>query len=120
MRAYGGNGWGRQEFKRRCIDINAINEYIACMASLTVRKISDELKQALRVRAAQNGRSMEEHVRVTLERDLGLQSISNESNKSWVNDIVTRFQEIGGVELELPDRGVPRDPPDFSDRSQKG
>ena len=33
------------------------------MASITVRNLDDELKQRLRVRAAQHGHSMEEEVR---------------------------------------------------------
>ena len=33
------------------------------MASITVRNLDDELKQRLRLRAAQHGRSMEEEVR---------------------------------------------------------
>src|SRR5437667_8801917 len=36
------------------------------MGSLTVRNISDEVKKRLRLRAAANGRSMEEEVRLLL------------------------------------------------------
>ncbi len=36
------------------------------MASLTVRKLDEALKASLRLRAAQNGRSVEDEVRVIL------------------------------------------------------
>ncbi|MCC8942481.1 bifunctional phosphopantothenoylcysteine decarboxylase/phosphopantothenate synthase, partial [Bradyrhizobium sp. Arg68] len=36
------------------------------MASLTIRKLDDELKTYLRLRSAKNGRSVEEEVRVIL------------------------------------------------------
>jgi len=37
------------------------------MASLTIRNIDDELKQKLRLRAARNGRSMEQDLRLALQ-----------------------------------------------------
>ena len=42
------------------------------MNQLTIRSIDDELKRKLRVRAAENGRSMEEEVRQILRHALGL------------------------------------------------
>lgn len=36
------------------------------MASITIRNLDDEIKQRLRVRAAKNGRSLEEELRVIL------------------------------------------------------
>src|SRR5947209_1395550 len=36
------------------------------MASLTIRRLDDELKQRLRLRAARNGRSMEDEARIVL------------------------------------------------------
>jgi uncharacterized protein (DUF433 family) len=36
------------------------------MASITIRNLDDEIKQLLRVRAAKNGRSLEEELRVIL------------------------------------------------------
>ena len=38
------------------------------MASLTIRKLDEALKQRLRLRAAQNGRSMEDEARTILRR----------------------------------------------------
>ena len=66
------------------------------MASITIRKLDDKLKQHQRTRAAQHGRSMEEEARVILRlalaeagaapQDLGLA-------------IRRRFAPLGGVEL---------------------
>src|SRR5437667_12012373 len=36
------------------------------MASLTIRRLDDDLKQRLRLRAARNGRSMEDEARIVL------------------------------------------------------
>ena len=44
------------------------------MTSLTVRGIDDALKRALRIRAAENGQSMEEEVRQILRAALGVPS----------------------------------------------
>ena len=41
------------------------------MASITIRNLDDGLKRRLRVRAAENGRSMEEEAREILRRSVG-------------------------------------------------
>ena len=41
------------------------------MASITIRNLEDDIKQRLRVRAAEHGRSMEEEVRDILRRVMG-------------------------------------------------
>ena len=41
------------------------------VASLTIRNIDDELKERLRVRAAQQGHSMDEEARIILWRTVG-------------------------------------------------
>ncbi len=46
------------------------------MASLTIRKLDDRVKQALRMRAAQNGHSMEEEARAVLEESLSPTTLS--------------------------------------------
>ena len=43
----------------------------AFMASITIRNLDDDLKQRLRVRAAEHGRSMEEEAREILRRVVG-------------------------------------------------
>ncbi len=48
------------------------------MTQLTIRNIDDKLKKALRVRAAENGRSMEEEVRQILRAALAQPSPAEE------------------------------------------
>jgi plasmid stability protein len=55
------------------VDINDIFGIIdIIMASLLIRRLDDALKRQLRLRAAQNGRSMEEEVRQILRHALGV------------------------------------------------
>jgi plasmid stability protein len=84
------------------------------MASITVRNIEDETKQALRQQAAQHGKSLEEEVRGILRR------AAREGNKDGprftnlydaIRDLVDPH---GGFELKIPERALPdRDPPTF-------
>ena len=48
------------------IDSNASVDYIAIMATLTIRNFPDEIRDRLRIAAAKNGRSMEAEARLTL------------------------------------------------------
>ena len=81
------------------------------MATITIRNLDDDVKTRLRVRAAENHRSMEEEVRIIL-RD------AVKDGRTGPRDLekFTRecFASLGGVELELPPRGPMRDPPNFS------
>ena len=79
------------------------------MASITIRKLDDGLKRRLRVRAAENGRSMEEEARDILRRTVG----TPPPPKDLGRVIHARFAALGGVELELPERGPMRPPPEF-------
>jgi len=66
------------------------------MASITVRRIDDELKRRIRVRAARHGRSLEEEVRLTLERA----GDSPPRPKLDLADfIASRFDPLGGIDL---------------------
>lgn len=80
------------------------------MASITVRNLDEELKQRLRVRAAANGRSMEQEVReilrVALQRDEG-------PVRNIGTAIHEMFRPLGGVDLEIPAREPMREPPRF-------
>jgi plasmid stability protein len=79
------------------------------MASITIRNLDDEVKRRLRVRAAQHGRSMEEEAREILRQVVALPS----APKNLGQSIHDRFAVIGGVDLELPPRGLMRAVPDF-------
>ena len=50
------------------------------MASLTIRKLDDAIRDELRLRAARNGRSVEDEVRVIL-RDAVAESLLARSNR---------------------------------------
>lgn len=79
------------------------------MASITIRNLDDAVKTRLRVRAATNGRSMEEEARIILREAVERRT----GPKNLAHAIRTRFAPLGGVELELPAREPMRDPPGF-------
>jgi plasmid stability protein len=70
------------------------------MATLTIRNLDEDLKARLRVEAAAHGRSMEEEVRHILRLALRVRT----SETGLGSRIRRRFQNQGGVELELPPR----------------
>lgn len=70
------------------------------MAAMTVRDIDDELKSKLRIRAAENNRSMEAEVRAILAEVLDQPQRSQDLGRG----ILEIFSSVGGVELELPSR----------------
>ena len=76
------------------------------MSTLTVRNLDDDLKQRLRVRAAQNGRSMEAEAREILRSSLTTQPRTGLGTR-----IHNRFAGLRLDELELPARDeLPRVP----------
>ncbi len=80
------------------------------MASITVRNLEDGLKHRLRIRAAENGRSMEEEARDILRTALNHQQPEQANLASAIR---ARFAPLGGVELEIPPRSPMRKPPRF-------
>jgi plasmid stability protein len=70
------------------------------MATLTIRDVDDELKTALRVRAAEHGRSMEAEVREILRDVLTRPS----SGVGMGTRIRRRFSGGEDAEIELPAR----------------
>ena len=79
------------------------------MASITIRNLDDEVKTRLRLRAAGNGRSMEEEARLILRDAVGPKPSSN----NLANIIRAHFGPYNGVNLELPLRHAFREPPTF-------
>ena len=79
------------------------------MASITIRNLDDDVKTRLRVRAAENGRSMEEEARLILREAVGRKT----GTENLASAIRARFSPLGGVELELPPREPAREPPRF-------
>lgn len=80
------------------------------MSSITVRNIEDEVKQRLRVRAAEHGRSMEEEVRVILRSALGWDETPAKGLGTALHEL---FKPFGGVELDIPPRAPMRELPRF-------
>jgi plasmid stability protein len=80
------------------------------MASITIRNLEETTKRKLKVRAALNGRSMEQEAREILKTALGKPSKSPRTGADLVAAIRRRFAPLGGVDLEpFPDEPV-RDP----------
>ncbi len=79
------------------------------MASLTVRNLEEKIKRRLKVRAAQNGRSMEQEVREILRSALDTTS-EPKTGADLLKRIRAIWEPLGGLELELPPRQPMRDP----------
>ena len=80
------------------------------MASITIRNLDDGVKRALRIRAAERGRSMEEEAR-TILRDAVAAGAAPE--RGLGTELRELFEPLGGVELDLPPREPVREPPRF-------
>ena len=68
------------------------------MAQLVVRKLDDDVKQRLRIRAARHGQSMEEEVREILTAAVVEEDLPGEGLGSR---IARRFAAVGGVPFEI-------------------
>lgn len=80
------------------------------MAVMTIRNIDDTIKKRLRVRAATNGRSMEDEARDILRSAL---STDNPRPRNFAQAIHERFGSLGGVELPETPREAVREPVDL-------
>ena len=82
------------------------------MASLTIRKLDENLKKRLRLQAARHGRSMEEEARLLLAAGLKRSPRGRQRVAGNVADAIAAiFDPIGGIELDLPPRTPRREPP---------
>ena len=79
------------------------------MTNITIHDLDEDVRNELRVRAASNGRSMEEEARLILEEVL--------LPKGETRDLVTIFRSYfgpeNGIDVELPPRSSSREPPSF-------
>jgi len=82
------------------------------VATLTIRNIDDALKASLRIRAARNGRSMEEEVRQLLRHAVA----GVPAQGGLGSSIARRFGAAIGVDLPLPRRSHARRPPALRSR----
>ena len=78
------------------------------MASITIRNLDEQTKSRLRVRAAHHKRSMEDEARNILRAALVEQS---GAPRNLADAIRSRFQPLGGIDLQLPGREPMREPP---------
>jgi len=85
-------------------------EEVVILAAISVRNLEGRVKERLRIRAARHGRSMESEIRAILAEAV------REPNDAdgLFQKILDRFDEVGGVELELPPRATPVRTPDLS------
>ena len=81
------------------------------MASITIRQLDDKLKRKLRIRAAENGHSMEEEARIILRGKLDRKPEAPLRN--FGTAIHELFKPFGDVELDIPPREPMREPPRF-------
>jgi plasmid stability protein len=71
------------------------------MAAITIRQLSDETKERLRLRAAANGRSMEAEARAIL--DDAVRSPTR-ADFTWAQQLIVMAREAGGFEIPVPER----------------
>lgn len=84
------------------------------MGTLTIHNLDDKIKSQLRLRAAQQGCSMEEEARVILRQAVG--SASGASLWALSRKL---FAEDDGVNLPLPERSADRNVPNWLDEQAK-
>jgi plasmid stability protein len=99
--------WQHTAARRCSIDSNDINASIDVVSTITIRDLDPEVKERLRVRAAQHGRSMEEEVRVILRSAIAETSVT----PTRLGDSIRRRFQGCGVQLKLPVREPMRQPP---------
>ncbi|KVN36733.1 plasmid stability protein [Burkholderia pyrrocinia] len=78
------------------------------MPVITVRNLPDEVHRALRVRAAQHGRSTEAEVRDILEK-----AVRPEGRVKLGTMLAEIGREAGGVDLDVQRDKTPTEPIDF-------
>ena len=79
------------------------------MAAVTVRNLSEETHRALKVRAAQNGRSTEAEIRRILE-----DAVSPDAATGLGSQLAALGRRFGGIELNITRDPRPAEPADFS------
>jgi len=83
------------------------------MASITIRNLEADTKRKLKIRAAMNGRSMEQEAREILKSALAQSAKKKANLAERVREI---FGPLGGVELERLPREVIPDPDWLAER----
>ena len=89
------------------VAITDCSDIIDCMASIVIRNLDEATKRKLKIRAATNGRSMEQEAREILKSTLSQASRRKSNLADRIREI---FGPLGGVELERLPREAIRDP----------
>lgn len=80
------------------------------MAAISVRDLDDGVRERLRIRAAEHGRSMEAEIREILTT-----AVSDPvSRADLFTTLLDRFGAVGGIELPVPPRSSPARAADLS------
>jgi plasmid stability protein len=79
------------------------------MAAVTVRNLPDKIHRALKMRAAQNGRSTEAEIRRILE-----DAVSPNTAAGLGSQLAALGRRFGGIELNITRDSRPTEPADFS------
>lgn len=69
------------------------------MAAVSVRRLDDEVKERLRVRAAEHGRSLEAEIRHILT-----EAVRDPADHHFGRAVLTAFAGKDSVQLEVPER----------------
>lgn len=80
------------------------------MAAVSIRNLDDRVRERLRVRAAAHGRSMESEIRAILTDAVS----EPDASDGLFATLLARFGDVGGVELDLPERSTPARAADLS------
>lgn len=78
------------------------------MSAVTIRNLDPRVKAGLQRRAADHGRSMEAEARAILAAAI------LPPDEGFMTALQQTFAELGGVDLDLPQRTPPRPTVDFS------
>lgn len=79
------------------------------MATITIRKLDEQTKERLRLRAAEHRCSMEEEARTILRTALAADAAPS---RDLASSIRARFEPLGGLEMDIPPREPIREPPE--------
>lgn len=75
------------------------------MAAVSIRDLDDRVRERLRLRAAQHGRSMEAEIRAILSD--AVREPDDQHGLFLFTALLDRFGALGDVDLELPSRALP-------------
>jgi len=78
------------------------------MAAMTIRNLPDEIHRALKLRAAEHGRSAEAEVRLILE-----QAVSLKTPELLGSRLRALREELGSVDLDIDRAQTPMTPASF-------